>query len=221
MPVITYLLGVSENAAQPWHTACSYYSLNRCRFEFSYLNEGKKKMKTNLTKKSLIIGAALLLMGAAIAFAGGGYRGGDGYGGHMMGYGSGYGMGPGMMGNGYGMGPGMMGYGPGYDNNGRGYGDNLSAEQRTKLDAAQEKFFAETHDLRNKIEDQRDALQEELSKDNPDAAKVGNLQKELSTLQAEFDQKAVQHQIEVRKVLPENFSGRGYGQGYGSNCWQQ
>lgn len=167
-------------------------------------------MKSNLTKKSLIIGAVLLLMGAAVVFADGGYRGGDGYGGHMMGYGSGHGMGPG-----------MMGYGPGYTNNGRGNGDNLSAEQRAKLDAVQEKFIAETQDLRNKIEDQRDALQEELSKDNPDAAKVGDLQKELSTRQAEFDQKAVQHQIEVRKVLPENFSGRGYGPGYGGNCWQR
>ena len=183
-------------------------------------------MKSNLTKKSLIIGAALLLVGAAVAFANGGYWGGDGYGGRMMGYGTGYGMGPGMMsygyGNGgYGMGPGMMGYGPGYTYNGRGYGDDLSAEQRTKLDAAQEKFIAETQDLRNKIQDQRSALQEELSKDNPDAAKVGSLQKELSALQGEFDQKAVQHQIEVRKVLPENFSGRGYGRGYGANCWQQ
>ncbi|MBI5551037.1 MAG: periplasmic heavy metal sensor [Desulfobacterales bacterium] len=173
-------------------------------------------MKSNLTKKSLIIGAVLLLVGAAVAFANGGY------GGHMMGYGSGYGMGPGMMGNGYGhggygMGPGMMGYGPGYANNGHRYGDNLSAEQRTKLDAVQEKFFTETQDLRNKIDDQRSALQEELSKDNPDAAKVGNLQKELSTLQGEFDQKAVQHQIEVRKVLPEDFNGRGNG----GNCWQQ
>ena len=172
-------------------------------------------MKSNLTQKSLIIGAVLLLTGAAVAFAhGGGYWGGGGYG-----------MGPGMMGygnggRGYGMGPGMMGYGPGYDNDDRGYGANLSSEQRDKLDAAQEKFFAETRQLRDKIQDQRNALQEALNTDSPDAARITKLQKELSTLQAEFDQKAVQHQLEVRKILPENSNGRAYGRGYGGYCWQ-
>jgi hypothetical protein len=106
-------------------------------------------MKSYLTKKSLIIGAVLLLTGAALAFANGGQRS-NGYGGHMKGYGYGYGMGPGMMGNGYGnggyamgpgmmgngygnggysMGPGMSGYGPGHPNNGRGYGANPSSRQ--------------------------------------------------------------------------------------------
>jgi hypothetical protein len=114
-----------------------------------HLHERMRTMKSYLTRKSLIIGAVLLLTGVAFAFANS-PRWGGGYGDHMSGYGYGYGMGPGMMGNGYGnggyamgrgmmgngygnggyaMGPGMTGYGPGYQNNGRGYGANPSGRQ--------------------------------------------------------------------------------------------
>ncbi|MDA8141729.1 MAG: periplasmic heavy metal sensor [Desulfobacteraceae bacterium] len=181
-------------------------------------------MKSKLTTKSMIIGAAILLVGAAVALANGGPWGN--YGGNMMGYG--YGMGPGMMG--YGMGPGMMGYGQGYGMGpgmmygygprGSGAWGNLTDEQRTKLDAAQEKFFNDTQKLRDQIQDKRFALQNELTKDTPDAAKVGTLQKELSSLEGEFDQKAIQHQLEIRKLLPEN-TRRGFARGYGGGyCWQ-
>ncbi len=175
-------------------------------------------MKFNLTKKSLIIGAVLLLTGATFAFARGGYWG-NGYGGHMMGYGSGYSMGPGMMGYGYGMGPGMMGYGPGYSDNGPWYGSNLSKAQQSKLDASQEKFYNDTRELRGKIQDQRNALQQELAADNPDSAKVTKLQQGLSALESELDQKVVEHQLELRKIAPDNFDGGGYGPGYGGYCW--
>lgn len=199
-------------------------------------------MKFKLTSKALIVGAVLLLTGAAVAFANGGYWGeyggrmmGPGYGNGrmgygaygmgpgMMGYGGGYGMGPGMMGYGaYGMGPGMMGYGPGYGSygNGNGYAANLTQEQRDKLDATQEKFYSETQKLREKIQDQQYALRSELAKDNPDADKVGTLQKGLSKLEGEFDQKAVQYQLEVRKILPDSVA-RGFARGYGGGyCWR-
>jgi hypothetical protein len=41
-----------------------------------------------------------------------------------------------------------------------------------------------------------------------------------SALQAEFDQKALAHRLDVSKLLPKQY-GRGfYGQGYGSgDCW--
>ena len=147
---------------------------------------------------------------------------GYGYGGHMMGYG----MGRGMMGYGpgYGMGPGMMGYGPGYWGEGRGYAANLTEEQQAKLDDAREKFLEETDVLREQIQEKRFALGNEMRKENPDSGKVINLQKEISKLEGQIDQKAVQHQLEVRKLLPENARsgyGRGYGRGYGGGyCWQ-
>ena len=113
-------------------------------------------MNLHLGRKSLIIGAVILLTGAAFAFADGAYWD-NGYDG-PAGYGNGYAMGPGMMGYGYGgygngayamgpammgygngnggyaMGPGMMGYGPGYLNSGSGYGSNLGDAGRPGLD---------------------------------------------------------------------------------------
>ncbi len=182
-------------------------------------------MKSYLTSKTLIIGSAILLIGAVVAFAHGG-RGG--YGGYMMGsgggyamgpgmMGGGYGMGPGMMGGGYGMGPGMMGYGPGYTTNGNGYGygANLTDEQRSRLEASQEKFANQTQGLREDIRDQRDALQTELRSDHPDEARIAKLQKTLSGLQADYNQKVVEHQLEMRKIAPEAGGGSDYGRGYG------
>lgn len=180
-------------------------------------------MQTKFNHKALILGAAALMLvaGAAVAFAHGGPWGDndDGYG--MMGYGRGHGMGPGMMGYGpgYGMGPGMMGYGRHY----RDDAPDLTKEQRDKLDAAREKFWTENRKLRDQIADKRDELNDEFAKENVNEGKVAALQKDLSKLREEFDQKMIQHQLEMRKIAPDYFSdrdsgrGRGYGPGY---CWR-
>lgn len=176
-----------------------------------------------------------------MAFASDGWRGRDydeGYGGYgmgpgMMGYGygmgpgmmgDGYGMGPGMMGYGYGMGPGMMGYGPGYGYYGRGdYAPDLSKDDIIKLQRAQDKFFDETHTLRNEIRDKQLALNDELNSANPNKDKVADLQKALSSLQADYDQKALSYRLALRKLLPERAGQRdhayGYGPGYGGYNW--
>jgi zinc resistance-associated protein len=178
------------------------------------LLEGERNMKSTLAKKTLIISAIVLLSGAALAFAhGGGY--GRGYGGHMMGHGMGYGPGHPMDREGYG--PHMRGY---------GCGANLSDEDAAKLNAARDKFFAETRTLRQQIDEKRLALRSELSKEEPDSAKAAKVQKELSQLESDFDQKALQHRIEMRQLLPEGARGRGYGYGRGGDgygrgggCW--
>ena len=178
-------------------------------------------MKRN--KKTIIgLAAVLTLAIAAIAYAHGGYGGsmmGPGYGGHMMG--PGYGgnmMGPGYGGHMMGYGPGYGPYMDGYDNRG-----NLSDEDAAKLDAAREKFFKATQDLRSQIREKQFDLQNELNKDNPDESKVFELQKALSGLQAEFDQKALAYQLEVGKLLPQQSTRGYYGQGrggsYGGYCW--
>jgi Spy/CpxP family protein refolding chaperone len=179
-------------------------------------------MKTSRNTKSIVIAAIILMAGTTLAFAHGGWYD-DGYGcGHCMRgsmMGPGYGgrmMGPGyggrMMGPGYGdrmMGPGygdrmmerghcrgMMGPGQGHH---RAFA-NLSDKDRAKIDAAREQFFDETRSLRRNIEDQTYALHKEMRKDAPDIAKVTQLQKQLSKLQDEFDMKAVQHRLEMRKL---------------------
>jgi Spy/CpxP family protein refolding chaperone len=189
-------------------------------------------MKTSKTTIGIL--AAVFTIGiATVAFAHGGYGGGymmgPGYGGNMMGpgYGGGYMMGPGY-GGGYMMGPGygghMMGYGPGYGayRNGPGAWGNLSDKDAAALEKSREKFFDETQDLRNQIREKQIALDDAMDSANPDRSKVAELQKELSGLQAQFDQKAITHQLEVRKLLPQDVDqgayGRGYG--YGGYCWR-
>jgi len=172
-------------------------------------------MKSTLARKSVIITAVVLLIGSAAAFAHGGW--GGGYGGHMMGP-----YGRHMMDwddEGPAMGP---GYGPGYGPGMRGYGRGaaLSEEDAAKLAEVRDKFFAETETLRNQIGEKRFALRNEMVKENPDANKAAELQKELSALETEFDQKALAHRLEVRKLLPEKAFGRGYGRGAGGGyCW--
>ena len=174
-------------------------------------------MKTN--KKTIIgLAAVLTLTIAAIAYANGEYnRYMDGYGGRMMGPG----YGGHMMGRVHG--EHMMGYGDGYGPHMSGYDnwDNLSDEDAAKLDAAREKFLKATQDLRGRIDEKQFILQKELDKNDPDTSKVLKMQKALSGLKAEFDQKALSHQLEVNKLLPER-SVRGFygeGRGRGGYCW--
>ena len=174
-------------------------------------------MKTTRTTQSIIVAAVVLIASAAVAFAHGGWGGDDDGYGHRMG---GYSMGPGcqgrMMGPGYGNN--MMGPGQGRGHH-HGYA-NLSDEERAKVDTAREKFFEETRSLRRDMDDQAYALRKEMNSDNPDSGKVAQLQKQLSKLEAEFDQKAVQHRLEMRKLLPEKFRDRGWGPGCGYRCRQ-
>ncbi len=165
-------------------------------------------MTRNRTRNLVVITAILILTGAGIAWAhdGWGGRGGHmrGYGGHMMDYGGhmrGYG--------GHMMGP---GYGP-------GYGD-LSKEDYNKLQASREKFFDQTRELRSELNEKHNDIQREMTKENPDRSKITSLQKDIYRLRAEFDAKALDYELEVRKMMPESarqpsYAGR-YRRGY---CW--
>jgi len=138
-------------------------------------------------------------------------HGGMGRGGGMMG---GYG------GGGYHHGPGWQ---HGYDND---RDTRWSDEDYRKFEEQREAFFKETQDIRSKLYDKQEELQAELNKDNPDATKASQLQKEISELQSEFDQKRVDHMVQMRKQNPnmgKGFMGGGSGKGYGSSrggyCW--
>ena len=167
-------------------------------------------MKATHISKTLIITSIILLAGGTIVFAHGGW-GYGGHGHHMRGP-----WGSQMMGPGYGGGP-TMGYGPGWGKN-RGYG-GLSEEDAAKLEQARERFYNETKELRRKISDMEIDLRDEMANDKPDHEKLLKMQKEISTYRAEFDQKALSHRLEMRKLAPEGFGGRGYGRG-GGNCWR-
>ena len=123
-------------------------------------------------------------------------EGGEGYGHH---YGRHYGYGH----HGYG-----GGYGPGCD-----YGKDLTQEDLEKLRAEQEAFDKDTRQLRQDIYQKKLALESELAKENPDAQKALKIQKEISGLKAEMDQKRVDYMIKTRKIAPD--AGRGMMRGYG------
>lgn len=142
---------------------------------------------------------------AGVAFAHGGYgRHMEEYGGHMMGpgYGGGH----------------MMGYGPGYGPHMRGYGgwDTLSEEDAAKIEAARDDFYKETRELRGRIDGAWIALRSEMDKDQPNEDKVIQLQRQLSEMQSEFDQKSLAFELKIGKRMPEGYQSRGFRGGY---CW--
>lgn len=167
-------------------------------------------MKTMRTTKTILVISVILLAGAVFAYAHDGY--GPGH--HRRGCGDSM-MGPGYHGN-------MMEYGPGWGRH-RGW-SGLSEKEAVEVDAARDKFHNDTKELRGKLDEKAVQLRNEMVKDEPDSGKVATLQKELSDLRAEFDQKAVAHQLKMRKLLPDKFQGRGYGRGggraYGGYCWR-
>lgn len=130
----------------------------------------------------------------------------------FAGWGMGYGRG---MHGGMGYGPGGGGYNCPYG--GPGMTVNPDSEAAGKLHEAREAFFQETADLRGKIRQKTDALEYALSAENPNPEEVSALQKDLSDLRAEFDQKRVAHRIEMRQNFPELAAG--YGRGHGCRGW--
>lgn len=161
-------------------------------------------------RNTILVIAVIAAAGIGInAFAQGGMGWGNG-----MGYGGGRGH------------HGMMGWHHGY-----GYGDEgdsqWSQDDYRKFEQQRNAFFQETRELRNKLFEKDRELQNELAKDNPDAANASRLQKEISELQSEFDQKRIQHMVELRKQNPNagyGFMGRRYMMGYGPHgggyCWR-
>lgn len=137
---------------------------------------------------------------------------GMGYGG--MGYGDGWGH----------RGPGWHhrnAYGPGYDAN------PMTQEELQLFREKREAFLKETEQLRTNLFDKERELQNELAKTEPDAKKASGLQKEISALRSDLDQKRISHRIEMKKINPN--AGRGYMRGGpmsgfgprgGGHCWE-
>ena len=124
---------------------------------------------------------------------------------------------------GWGRGGGFGGCGgPGGRWGGAGYGDTaLSAEQYKQMDAQRRSFFEDTADLRQEIYQKDQDLRQELAKESPDRAKAKSLQKELSQLEAQLEQKRFDHMMAMREINPNAGRGR-YGRGAGGpgygNC---
>ena len=153
-------------------------------------------MRFNKTGKIfMVLTIAAVLAVAATSFAGWG-RGHGGYGYHM---GPGYGMH-----RGWGQGP------RGYDD--QGYQSDMSDEDMANLDKERQAFFEATSDLRENLYQKELELRSEMAKPEPDAQKAAGIQKEISNLESQLDQKRLDHRIKMRKDFPRSgYRGDGYG----------
>lgn len=118
---------------------------------------------------------------------------------------------------------------------------NLTSKQREQLDNERQAFFAATQDTRQEIYAKRLALRAELAKKDPDPKAAADLQKQISSLRTDLDQKRIEHQLAMRKIAPDAgrgfygmghrsrhggygrgmHDGRGYGMGYGPGYCRQ
>jgi zinc resistance-associated protein len=101
------------------------------------------------------------------------------------------------------------------NDNGPGFGcwGDLSKEDIQKMEKERADFFEATKNLRGKFYQKKLELKSELAKESPDAKKAAELQTEISGLKAEFDQKRLNHFLNMKKISPD--MGRGFGGGYG------
>jgi Spy/CpxP family protein refolding chaperone len=175
-------------------------------------------MNFSKTGKIFMVLAIVAVLGIAVSSFAGWGRGHWGYGNHM---GSGYGMHRGWA-------DGPRGYG------GQGYQSDLSDEDLTRLNKERQAFFEATSDLREQLYQKELELRSELAKPEPDAKNAAGLQKEISSLEGQLDQKRLDQRIKMKKDFPRSGSmGQGYGQrgkgrgmygggGYGKGgggCW--
>ncbi|RPH51881.1 MAG: periplasmic heavy metal sensor [Desulfobacteraceae bacterium] len=112
-----------------------------------------------------------------------------------------------------------MGWGPGGGDCMKGTGGwgpgsgymmgNISDDEAKKINDERDAFFKATEDLRQDIYAKELELESELAKKNIDTVKASKIQKEISELEAQFDQKRLDHMIKMKKLNPN--MARGFG----------
>jgi len=149
-------------------------------------------MSFNRTGKIFMVLAIVAVLGIAVSsFAGWGRGGGRGWGGNCGG--SGYG---------------SRGYG------GQGYQSDLSDEDIAKLNQERQAFSEATSDLRENLYQKELELRSELAKQDPDAKKAVAIQKEISNLESQLDQKRLDQRLKMKKGFPQlGYRGQGDGRG--------
>ena len=115
---------------------------------------------------------------------------------------------------------GCSGGGPGAGNcprggyGGPGFGGDLTDEEIGTLQKERNAFFESSRELREKLYQKNLELRAEMAKQNPDAKKAAELQKEVSELDGALDQKRLDHQLKMKKDHPQIY-GKGLGGGMG------
>lgn len=116
-----------------------------------------------------------------------------------------------------GWGGGMRGGGPGScprGAGGPGVAGDLTDEEIAAMQKERQAFAEQTRELRDKIYQKNLELRSELAKQSPDSRKAAEIQKELSAMEGEMDQKRLDNQLKLKKENPKLY-GRGFGMGMG------
>lgn len=117
--------------------------------------------------------------------------------------------------------------GKGY-HHGRGGGNpcfagDLNDDQIEKLNQERTAFMKDTAGLRADMKAKELELRAELAKQTPDKDKAMQLQKALSDLEAQFDQKRLAHRLKMKEINPDagvmcgrgGYGRKGHGKGFG------
>lgn len=107
------------------------------------------------------------------------------------------------------------GFGPGMGTGNPPCFATLSADQQKQMTELQQQFYKDTQGLRQQIAEKRAELNLEMTKATPDVGKAQAIQKELSALEADMEQRQVAYRIEMKKICPTMGSGRGMGMMHG------
>lgn len=78
----------------------------------------------------------------------------------------------------------------------------MSQDEWKQLSQERLAFQEATKEIRQKLTEKSLAQESELAKENPDIAKVKALQKELSELEAQLEQKESDHLLKMREISP-------------------
>jgi hypothetical protein len=97
---------------------------------------------------------------------------------------------------------------------GQGFDGDLTDEEIANLQKERNAFFEQTRELRDKLYQKQLELRAEMAKQNPDAKIAADLQKEISDLESDMDQKRLAHRLKMKKENP-NLYGKGFGRGMG------
>ena len=93
---------------------------------------------------------------------------------------------------------------------------NLSPEQKEKLQAQQQKFSEDTAELRRELSQKRLELRSLWIDPKADPEKIKAKHREVFELQRRLQEKALEHKLAIRELLPEEGIGQGpWGHGYG------
>ncbi len=86
---------------------------------------------------------------------------------------------------------------------------NLSEDEIKKANEEREAFFKTTEELRQDIYAKELELKSEIAKKDTDTGKAIKIQKEISELKSQFDQKRLDHMLKMKKINPS--LARGFG----------